>query len=342
MRVLQVMAGAKYGGAESFFMRLVVALRRAGLHQRVVIRKNEHRAEIFREGGIEPVELRFGGRLDILTRLGIKREIESFHPHIVITWMNRASIVCPKGDFVRVARLGGYYDLKYYQNCDHLIGNTKDITKYLIEKGWPEDRTHYLPNFVSAKIASPLPRKEFYTPPDPPLLLALGRLHENKGFDVLLDALSRIPDTYLWLAGEGPKRGELEELAEKLGVKPRVRFLGWRDDIEALLASCDVFVSPSRHEPLGNVIVEAWAQSKPVVAADSLGPGTLIEQYVNGVLVPINDARSLSYGIQQVFDDEALRYSIAKNGRIAYEQRFTEANVVEQYIDFFKSLVSEV
>ena len=54
MRVLQVMAGAKYGGAESFFMRLVVALRRAGLHQRVVIRKNEHRAEIFREGGIEP------------------------------------------------------------------------------------------------------------------------------------------------------------------------------------------------------------------------------------------------------------------------------------------------
>ena len=111
MRVLQVMAGAKYGGAESFFMRLVVALRRAGLHQRVVIRKNEHRAEIFREGGIEPVELRFGGRLDILTRLGIKREIESFHPHIVITWMNRASIVCPKGDFVRVARLGGYYEV---------------------------------------------------------------------------------------------------------------------------------------------------------------------------------------------------------------------------------------
>ena len=69
MRILQVMAGAKFGGAEAFFTRLVVALRRAGLHQRVVIGKNKQRAEVLRKGGIEPVEFRFGGPLDILTRL---------------------------------------------------------------------------------------------------------------------------------------------------------------------------------------------------------------------------------------------------------------------------------
>jgi len=341
MRVLQVMAGAEFGGAEAFFTRLVVALRRAGLHQRVVIRRNMNRSEILRQGGIEPVEFRFGGPLDILTRIGLKREVECFSPHIVMTWMNRASSMCPKGKFVHVARLGGYYDLKYYQQCNHLIGNTQDIVGYLSDKGWPAERAHYLPNFVSASIADPLPREDFFTPNDAPLLLALGRLHENKAFDVLLDALVRIPNAYLWLAGEGPKRAELEAQAEKLGVKPRVRFLGWRDDIEALLASCDVFVCPSRHEPLGNVVVEAWAQSKPVVAADSLGPGVLIDQNKNGVLVPINDSKALAYGIQQVLGDRNLYSTIARHGRVTYEERFTESTVVEQYLSFFESLVEK-
>jgi glycosyltransferase involved in cell wall biosynthesis len=341
MRVLQVMAGAKFGGAETFFTRLVVALRRAGLHQRVVIRRDDHRAEILRQGGIEPVELRFGGPLDVFTRMGLKREVESFSPNIVMTWMNRASTMCPKGSFVHVARLGGYYDLKYYQKCNHLIGNTEDIVGYLTDKGWPAERAHYLPNFVSASISDPLPREEFYTPNDAPLLLALGRLHENKAFDVLLDALARIPNAYLWLAGDGPKRAELEAQAEKLGVKPRVRFLGWRDDIEALLASCNVFVCPSRHEPLGNVVVEAWAQSKPVVAADSLGPGVLIDQNKNGVLVPINDAKSLANGIQRVLGDENLQSAIARHGRATYEKHFTESIVVEQYLSFFESLVDK-
>ena len=135
-----------------------------------------------------------------------------------------------------------YFNLKYYQNCKHLIGNTQDIVEYLINKGWSRECVHYLPNFVSGSRADPLPRESFYTPNDAPLLLALGRLHENKAFDVLLDALTLIPNAYLWLAGEGPKRTELEAQAEKLGVKPRVRFLGWRDDTEALLASCDIFV----------------------------------------------------------------------------------------------------
>ena len=341
MRILQVMAGAKFGGAEAFFTRLVLALRRAGMHQRVVIRRDKHRAEILHQGGIEPVEFRFGGPLDIMTRMGLKREIASFSPKIVMTWMNRASTMCPKGNFVHVARLGGYYDLKYYQNCDHLIGNTQDIVGYLIDKGWPAERAHYLPNFVGGSRADPLPREGFYTPKDAPLLLALGRLHENKAFDVLLDALTRIPNAYLWLAGEGPKRAELEAQAEKLGVKPRVRFLGWRDDIEALLASCDIFVCPSRHEPLGNVVVEAWAQSKPVVAADSLGPGVLIDQNKNGVLVPINDSKSLAHGIQQVLSDRELYSAIADHGHATYQEHHTQSKVVEQYVSFFESLVGK-
>jgi len=340
MRVLQAMAGAEYGGAETFFVRLVLALHRAGLEQKVVIRRNPARAEALKQGGVVPVEGKFGGALDFQTPKLLKREIKQFRPDIVMSWMNRASAMCPKGDYVRVGRLGGYYDLKYYRGCDHLIGNTEDITEYLVKEGWPEEKAHYLPNFVTEEQSPPVSRQTLFTPDTVPLILGLGRLHENKAFDVLLEALARVPNAYLWIAGEGPLRAELEKLAENLAVKPRVRFLGWRDDVAALLQAADLFVCPSRHEPLGNVVLEAWAQQVPVIAADSYGPGTLIDHLNSGMLVPVDDSVMLSKAIRSVIEDEDLRARIAAQGRAAYESQFTESAVVERYLGFFQDILS--
>lgn len=338
MKILQAMAGAEFGGAEAFFVRLAIAFQRAGIDQRVVIRENPARARILREGGVEPVQLPFGGRFDFTTTRALKREIKAYQPDIVLTWMNRATAMCPQGDFVHAARLGGYYDLKYYQNCDHLIGNTKDIVDYLVEHDWPTPNAHYLPNFVVAEDAEPISRNDFFTPKAVPLILAMGRLHENKAFDVLLEAMSRIPDAYLWLAGDGPLKEELQTLAEKLAIKPRVRFLGWRDDTSALLRTADLFVCPSRHEPLGNVVIEAWAQGLPVIAADSMGPGTLIENMETGVLVPVDDAPTLARAIRTVIGDENLAERIARQGYQTYLENFTEENVVRQYMEFFEKV----
>jgi len=338
MKVLQIMAGAEFGGAEAFFVRLAIALNRTGLEQKVVIRKNPARAALLRHGEVKPIELPFGGRMDFSTTRALKREIKEFQPDVVLTWMNRATSMCPKGDFVHAARLGGYYDLKYYAACDHLIGNTQDIVEYLVEHDWPAEKAHYLPNFVFDEDAEPLTRREFYTPNDVPLIVALGRLHENKAFDVLLSALTRLPNAYLWLAGDGPLKEELQKQAEVLGIKPRVRFLGWRDDTAALLKTADLFVCPSRHEPLGNVVIEAWAQGLPVVAADSMGPGTLIENMESGVLVPIDDEILMARAIRGVLDDEDLARRIAENGYQTYQDNFTEAGVVEQYLEFFKKV----
>ncbi len=332
------MAGAEFGGAEAFFVRLAIALNRTGLDQKVVIRKNPARAALLRNAEIEPIELPFGGRMDFSTSRALKREIKDFEPDVVLTWMNRATSMCPKGDFVHVARLGGYYDLKYYAECDHLIGNTQDIVEYLVEHDWPADKAHYLPNFVFDEDAEPLSRRDFYTPKDVPLIVALGRLHENKAFDVLLSALARVPNAYLWLAGDGPLKEELQKQAEILGIKPRVRFLGWRDDTAALLQTADLFVCPSRHEPLGNVVIEAWAQGLPVVAADSMGPGTLIENMESGVLVPVDDEILMARAIRGVLDDEDLSRNIAERGYRTYQENFTEARVVEQYLEFFKKV----
>ncbi|MCP5366585.1 MAG: glycosyltransferase [Hyphomicrobiales bacterium] len=335
MRVMQVMAGAAFGGAEAFFVRLVLALRRAKLHQHVIIRENAERAQRLRDGGVDPVELTFGGRLDWNTPRVLRTEAVRFKPNVVMTWMNRASLMMKPGPYALVARLGGYYDLKYYRHCDHLVGNTEDIVAYVIKEGWPRERAHYLPNFVSAEGARPVDRSQYYTPDDAPLILAMGRLHVNKAFDVLFQSLVKAPGAYLWLAGDGPERPNLEAQAERLGIRPRLRFLGWRDDTAELLRTCDLFVCPSRHEPLGNVVLEAWAQQRPVVAAASQGPGALIEDGVTGILVPVDDPRSLGLAMADLLDDPGRRAAMAAAGHRAYLDRFTEAAVVRQYLDFF-------
>ncbi len=322
-------------------MRLVPALQRAGVQQLVVIRRDAERVAKLRAAGIEPIEVAFGGRLDFASPLVMRREIRGFKPHIVMTWMNRATQMCPRGKFIHVSRLGGYYDLKYYQACDHLIANTEDIRDYLVNEGWPTEKAHYLPNFADDTAAAAVRRTDYYTPDRGKLILALGRLHPNKAFDVLLQALVRLPDAYLWIAGDGPLRENLETLAQRLGVKPRVRFLGWRDDVPALLAACDVFVCPSRHEPLGNVVLEAWARGKPVVAADAVGPGMLIRQMENGILVPVDDADALASAIRAVFEDDELRAQLGREGRAAFEADYSEKVVVAKYIAFFESLLAE-
>ena len=342
-RLLQAMAGAEHGGAEGFFERMALALVRAGLPQRLIIRDHPARAGLLRAGGAEVVTLPFRGALDLVTRWGFRRAVADFRPEVVLTWMSRATFHCPVpsprlGEFVHVGRLGGYYDLKYYRHCRHLVGNTRDICDWIVSQGWPRERVHHLPNFVGEEVADPLPRAEFATPAEAPLIVALGRLHENKAFDVLIQAMAAIPGAFLWIAGDGPLRRQLETQAAALGVGERVRFLGWRDDVPALFAAADLFVCPSRHEPLGNVVIEAWAQAVPVVAAASQGPAQLIADGADGLLVPVDDPAALAAAIRRLLSEPGLAETLAAAGRHAYEQRFTEAAVVARYLDFLRQV----
>ncbi len=289
-RVMQVMAGAAHGGAEAFFDRLVPALSRAGVAQCAVIRRNEERAVLLREQGLRPIELPFGGFFDFTTQRALRRAVKEFAPDVQLAWMSRAASFCRPNNHVVAGRLGGYYDLKYFRYCHHLIGNTAAIREYIVRSGWPQENAWYLPNFVDATAMPAVARGSLDTPDDAPLLLALGRLHANKGFDILLSAMPHIPGAVLWLGGEGPEEAALKRMADQLGVADRVRFLGWRRDVAALMAAADIFVCPSRHEPLGNVVLEAWAQRVPVVATASAGPASLIKDRKNGLLVPVENA----------------------------------------------------
>lgn len=333
MRIAQVMAGARTGGAELFYERLTIALAAAGDDVLPVIRRDADRAGRLRAGGLEPVELSFGGPLDLMTRWRLKRALGAFRPRVAVAWMNRATRATPAGDWVLIGRQGGFYDLKYYRHCDHIVGNTLGIVEWIRGQGWPADRAHYMPNFVpdmAPVLVEP--------PPDrPPSLLALGRLHRNKAFDILIRAMPALPDAHLSIAGDGPERDALTALARDLGVADRVHLLGWRHDTAALLAACDVLVCPSRHEPLGNVVIEGWSARRPVVAAASSGPTELIADGDTGLLVPVDDPDALASAIRAALAQPA-RSSLAASGRLRYEADFAEAAVVERWRRFLRSV----
>lgn len=341
-RMLQAIAGARHGGAETFFLRLATALQRAGEPQRVLIRRDPARARTLRAAGVAVAELAFGGIFDLATRRGFHNAIAAWRPNLVLTWMSRATRLCPSGDFVHVARLGGYYDLKYYRRCDHLIGNTRAIVDYAVAAGWPREQIDYLPNFVpdAGALIERAPDREKALCAGPAVALALGRLHPNKGFDLLLEALAATRHVQLWIAGDGALRRPLGQLATHLGIADRVRFLGWREDVPSLLAAADLLVCPSLHEPLGNVVIEAWSAGLPVIAIASDGPAGLIENGENGILVPLpqspgGGAAALAEAIEWLCGDRALRARLGQAGRRAFEAEFTEASVVARYRDFF-------
>jgi len=341
MRVMQVMAGAREGGAETQFVSLVLALQDAGLDQRVIIRNNPARAEVLRAGGVEPLQLRFGRWTDFATAPILKREIAAYRPDVVLSWMNRASGVVPAGDFLRLGRLGGYYDLKYYRRCDHLVCNTQDIIDYVVRQGWPRARAHYVQNLVRIRDLPAITRASLATPEDATVILAMGRLHPAKAFDILLQALALERRPTLWLAGEGPLRQDLEALADTLGLAGRVRFLGWRDDREALLRAADICVVPSRYEPLGSVVLEAWAHRRPVIAAASAGPASLIRDGEDGLLVPIDDATALATALTRIMVASSLAPSLVESGWRRYQAEFTEAAAVARWCDLFRRLLTQ-
>lgn len=327
------MAGAPMGGAEAFFERLTLAQHRAGMQVLAVIRRDAGRAARLQAGGLSPVELRFGGLLDWATAPRLRATLAGFRPDVVVAWMNRAARFCgaAKPDAPLVGRLGGQYDLRYYRGCAMLAGNTRGLCDWIAQQGFPRDRIRHVPNFAADLASVPVTRSATRR------LLAMGRLHTNKDFPTLLRALARLPaHVQLDLAGEGPDRAALEAEAHSLGIADRVAFLGWRQDVGALLAAAEMLVVPSRIEPLGNVVLEGFSAARTVVATAADGPREVIREGETGLLVPIGDDAALAAAIADLLANPDRADAIAAAGRACFEAEHAEAPVLAAWARFLE------
>lgn len=147
-----------------------------------------------------------------------------------------------------------------------------------------------LSRFVNA-VDRDAERVELGLAPDDFVVLAIGDLNENKNHRVLVEAVAKLPaNVMLFIAGDGPLRGELEALAERLGVSGRVRLLGFRSDVAALLNACDLFCLPSRREGLPVSLIEAMAMGTPVLASDARGCADVLGGLADEFVVRERDA----------------------------------------------------
>lgn len=335
--VMQVMAGAETGGAETFSMDLVVALHEAGLRQAVVTRPVPARLARLAAAGVRCIPARLPFALPRpLGRLALARIVAAEKPALVQAYMGRAASIAPEGS---IGWFGGYYDLKRFRRCRHLVAITPHMQADMIARGADPAHLSMIPTFAELDPSPALPRESFGTPPGARIVLCLARLHPKKGLDTLLDAIAAMPDgTHLWLAGSGELQAALRAQAGRLGIAPRVHFLGWREDKGALLRAADVLAVPSRYEPFGTVVIEGWAAGVPVVAASAIGPAATIADGRTGLLVPIDDAPALAAALTHALEDEALRGAIVAAASAELARRYAREAVVAAYLDLYAQL----
>jgi glycosyltransferase involved in cell wall biosynthesis len=343
MRLIQILLSQSEAGAETYFEKVAAAFARdESVTQRLIIESQPSRESRLKAAGVDYVALPMHkiGKLFFYNR-GLKKEAARFDPDVIFTWVNRASRKRPPTNTVVVGRLGGYYDIANYRKCDHLIVNTPDLVRHVVSNGWPEEKVSMISNF--GELPEELEVSETIPPiPDGhKVLLTLGRLHVKKAQDTLIRAMPLIPNATLLIAGTGELQEELEALAAELGVADRVHFLGLRKDIRSLFDLADVCVFPSRFEPLGNVVLEAWATRTPIVAAASVGPSWLINHDENGLLFEIDNAEQCASEVNRLLSDDRLADTLITNGSRVLQEQFSEGAIIGQYKALFEKLIAE-
>ncbi len=277
----------------------------------------------------------------------LRQKIKSIHPDIVLSFMNTQNVetliatlglnskvfvseranpyYIPLNSFYRILRR------LVYPFAQKIIVQTQDIRNYFSKA--LQSKIVVLPNPVS--ILKKKRKKK--AAKDRKKIISVGRLEPQKGFDLLIQAFSKIKedfsdwDLYIW--GEGTERGFLESLIKSNGLDKRVYLSGTLHNIEEALEQGDIFVCSSRYEGFPNALCEAMAYGLPVISFNCpSGPSEIIRHEHDGLLVGCEDLNSLSLALSKLIKDKALRENLAENAK-QISVRFDENIIVDKWIN---------
>lgn len=232
----------------------------------------------------------------------------------------------------RVLRLADRIVACSRATLDHLLDLAPDV----------EPRAEVVYNGV------PVPDRSVGPPRfDPPRLVCLGRLHEEKGFHVALAAADRLarrwPDLEVVVAGEGPAREDLEAVARVGRLAGRVSFPGWvpPDGVSDLLEAATIALVPSIHEGFGLVALEAALAARPVVASTAEGIPEVVIDGETGLLVPPADAPALAAAIERLLEDPPLATALGARARERAIERFGVERCVDGYVAAYERILQD-
>jgi glycosyltransferase involved in cell wall biosynthesis len=179
-------------------------------------------------------------------------------------------------------------------------------------------------------------RAELGVPPDRVVIIAVSRLVWHKGYPELAVAMQSVPEAELWVVGErleSDRGADMIAVLRAAGLGFRLRLLGYREDIPALLAAADIFTLPSRFEGLPMSVIEAMLTGLPVVSTDVRGPDEQVQHGVSGLKVPAGNPAALGSALATLARDPVARARMGQAGRLRALDCYDEAKVLAQTLD---------
>jgi glycosyltransferase involved in cell wall biosynthesis len=210
----------------------------------------------------------------------------------------------------------------------------------------PSGRLTVIPNGIDLhadRDSEPVDRGQLGMPAPGVVALFVGRLDAQKGVDTLLHALGpargRCGDLHVVLVGAGAERAALERLARELDLTPYVHFLGWRDDVRAIMRAADFLVLPSRWEGMSNAVLEAMAEGLPVIATRAEGSAELVRHDETGILVEIDEPDALASAMAMLGLDSEKRVQYGRAGRERVCREFSLERMIDRHTELYESLL---
>lgn len=352
-------------GAERVSLELMVALQARGMRVETLF-MGETRlgpgsdafARSAREAGLPVQRFEVEGRFSTALVKEIRRHLKArpsailhtvgykAHLHALLAARGRApAVTTMHGWLVRPElkeRLYEWLEVQLLRRDQAVICLTRFYEELLLQKGVKRERVHRIPTGLAP---TQVPSSAQATPwPDGTFTVALvGRLSWEKNHDVFLRALARLRAAGLEiravLAGEGPDRARVEARILELGLQDRVRLAGYVAMVD-LMPQVHAVCLCSRIENLPLSLLEAMAWQRPVVATRVGGIPDVVEDQVNGFLVPDDDEQALADAMAQLQADPARAQAMGRAGRLRVEQEFTLPRCVERHVELYRRLTA--
>ncbi len=247
-------------------------------------------------------------------------------------------------------RLYEWLDRRVLRRMDHVVCVSHGQAEKVLRAGVPVDRVSVIHNAVRCErfVTTSTSRRtqiENYFPSSPRLIVgAAGRLSPEKGFEILVQAAVEVraqcPDVGFVLFGDGPLRSLLQDQVARCGLQDWFVMPGFRDDLDELLPSLDLFCSSSYSEGLPNVILEAHAAGVPVVATAVGGTPEVLDEGATGFLVPSGSPSALAAPIVRLASDASLRERMGTATRDRVREQFSFSAQATNYRQLFDTLCS--
>jgi glycosyltransferase involved in cell wall biosynthesis len=326
-RILNLMLAATPGGLESMARNYHAALAAQGAEVLSVGVKDSWFEASCREAGDAFAGLPAASPIDPRQAWRVRAIARRFDADVLVAHGSRgAAVAVPaaSGRGTRVAVVMHNMRARpVAARADLVIGVSRAVTDDLKAR-FPEARVALVENFASLERAAV--RTAFN---ETPLIGGLGRLHAEKGFDILLEAAAilraRGRPFRIAIAGDGPATADLRALVERRGLNDIAAFLGWLAPPQAFLRTLDLFVLPSRTEAFGLAVVEAMAAGAPVVATDIEGPRALLDGGRYGRLVAPESPEALADAIAGALDAPAATFAAAQRAQNELVPRYDMA-----------------